>query len=61
VRAPSARGERNDRLDQLAGIRVGSERVRELAAVLDEPTASPLERASEGDRVLAFSIDDRDV
>ena len=44
----------------LAGIRVSSELVRELAAIVDEPTASPLEHALEVEAVvLALSIDDR--
>ena len=44
----------------LAGIRVSSELVRELAAIVDEPTASLLEHALEVEAVvLALSIDDR--
>jgi hypothetical protein len=44
----------------LAGIRVSSELVRELAAIVGEPTASLLERASEVEAVvLALSIDER--
>jgi hypothetical protein len=45
----------------LAGIRVSSDLVRELAAIVDEPTATMLERALEVETViLALSIEDRE-
>jgi hypothetical protein len=46
---------------RLAGIPVSVELVRELAAIVDEPTASVLERALEVETVvLALSIEDRE-
>jgi hypothetical protein len=44
----------------LDGIRVSSELVRKLAAIVDEPNASLLEHALEVEAVvLALSIDER--
>jgi hypothetical protein len=45
----------------LAGIRVSSELVRELAEIVDEPTASMLARALEMETVVvALTIEDRE-
>jgi uncharacterized protein (DUF1778 family) len=45
----------------LAGLRVSPDLVRELAAIVDEPTATVLERALEVETVvLALSIEDRE-
>jgi hypothetical protein len=55
------RPERMIALMMLAGIRVAPEFVRELADLVDEPTATALEQALEVETtVLALSIADRE-
>ena len=45
----------------LAGVPVSAELISELAQIVDEPTASMLERGLEvGTKVLALTIDDRE-
>jgi len=46
---------------QPAGVPVSAELISELAQIVDEPTASMLERGLEvGTKVLALTIDDRE-